>query len=108
MSLTHTDSQFHSEEGQFEWVKPDLSPVSQWNLARIWNLLDACKGLRDRNQQFLKGLADLDRHRANYGPEAIQRCDFPSEKDDTSLYFGTMTGPFGRHTIPPGDCECLH
>jgi hypothetical protein len=27
-SSTHTDSQFHSEEGQFEWVKPDLSPGS--------------------------------------------------------------------------------
>ena len=102
-SSTPTDSQFHSEEGQFEWVKPDLSPVAQWHLARIYNLLDACKGLRDRNQQFLKGLADLDRHRANYGPDGIQKlqviwCKFPSEPDVTSLYFGTMTGPFGRQT----------
>jgi hypothetical protein len=53
------DSQFHSEEGQFEWVKPDLSPGSPWHLARIYNLVDSCKGLRDRNQQFLKGFTDL-------------------------------------------------
>jgi hypothetical protein len=102
-SSTHTDSQFHSEEGQFEWVKPDLSPGSPWHLARIYNLIDACKGLRDRNQQFLNGLADLDRHRANYGPDGIQQlrviwCDFPSERDDTSQCSGTTTGPFGRPT----------
>jgi hypothetical protein len=64
-SSTPTDSQFHSEEGQFEWVKPDLSPVSPWNLARIYNLVDACKGLRDRKQPFLNGLADRIRHWAN-------------------------------------------
>ena len=103
MSLTHTDSQFHSEDGQFEGVKPDFPPVSQWHPAAIHNLPDACKGLRDHNQQFLKGLADLDRHRANYGPDGIQKLqviwyNFPSEPDVTSLYFGTMTGPFGRHT----------
>jgi hypothetical protein len=48
-------------------------------------LVDACKGLRDRKQQFLKGLADLDRHRANYGPDGIQQLqvlwwEFPSER----------------------------
>jgi hypothetical protein len=35
---THTDSQFHSEESQFEWVTPE-------HLARTSNLVDACKGL---------------------------------------------------------------
>jgi hypothetical protein len=57
---------------QFEWAKPDLSPGTPWHFARIYNSIDAYKGLRDRKQQFLKGLADLNRHRANYGPAGIQ------------------------------------
>jgi hypothetical protein len=64
---THTVSQFHSEEGQFEWVKHDLSSGSPWHFSRIYNLIDACNELRDRKQQFSNGLADLDRHRDNYG-----------------------------------------
>jgi hypothetical protein len=72
-SSTHTDSQFHSEEGHFEWVNTDLSLGSPWHLACIYNLVDACKGLRDRKQQFLNGLADLDRHQANYGPDGIRQ-----------------------------------
>jgi hypothetical protein len=36
-----------------------LSTRSPWHLARIYSVVNACKGLRDRNQQFFKGLADL-------------------------------------------------
>jgi hypothetical protein len=60
-------------------VKPDLSPGSPWHLARIYNLVDACKGLRDRKQQFLSGLADLDRHRANYRPDGIRQLQVESD-----------------------------
>jgi hypothetical protein len=71
-SSTHTDFQFHSEEGQFEWVKLDLSPGSPWQLAPIYNLVDAYKGLRDHKEHFLNGVADLDRHRANYRPDGMR------------------------------------
>ena len=53
------DDRFTSEAGRFEWVKPDLSRGSSWHLARVYNIVDACKGLRDRKQHFLKGPADL-------------------------------------------------
>jgi hypothetical protein len=33
---------------RLELVKPDLSPGSPRHLARIYNLIDSCKGLRDR------------------------------------------------------------
>jgi hypothetical protein len=42
-----------------EPVKPHLSTRSLWHLARIYSLVDARKGLRDRNQQFFNELADL-------------------------------------------------
>ena len=58
-SPTHMDDRFTSEAGRFEWVKPDLSRGSSWHLARVYNLVDACKGLRDRKQHFLKGPANL-------------------------------------------------
>jgi hypothetical protein len=51
---THMDdSVCHSEEGYFQWLKPDCPPGSKWRLARIYNLVDTCKSLLDRTQQSL-------------------------------------------------------
>jgi hypothetical protein len=41
-----------------------LSSGTQWHLARIYSLVDACKGPRARNQQFFNELADLVCHLA--------------------------------------------
>ena len=83
------DDRFTSEAGRFEWVKPDLSRGSSWHLARVYNLVDACKGLRDRKQHFLKGLADLENHRSNYGPDGIGslRRSFACETVSGHLHF---------------------
>jgi hypothetical protein len=53
-STTHTAYQFHSTL----WVKlrwPQISVAP----GTLLQLVDACQGLRDRNQQFLTELADL-------------------------------------------------
>jgi hypothetical protein len=50
------------------WSPPDLSPGSPWYLSRVYNLLDACKGVPTHCLEwFDEGIAALARHRLNYG-----------------------------------------
>jgi hypothetical protein len=66
------------------WKSPDLQPGSQWYADRVVALADACKGIKDRERWFRRGLGDLDRHRRNYQGKGIKELQllwwqFPSE-----------------------------
>jgi hypothetical protein len=57
---------FTSQPGIWSWAPPDISKGSPWHLARVYNLLDACKGYHNCLRHFDEGQRALDCHRSNY------------------------------------------
>jgi hypothetical protein len=79
-----TNTVFDSVPGVWQWEPPDISQGSPWHMDRVYNLLDACKGLKESLRHFDEGLLALDRHRQNYGGKItylqILWWEFPCER----------------------------
>ena len=94
-----------SEASPVTWKPPDLSPGGEWHTARVRNLKMAVRGLPDSDQEYEKGLRDLETHRKNYdtdGPRPTQLqllwWEFPPEhwteiREGSTMNFLTTPPP---------------
>jgi hypothetical protein len=93
---------FASQPGNWHWVPPDITAGSPQHLGRVYNLLDACKGLHDFLRHFDEGIRALDRHRSNYSGTIthlqILWWEFPCERW-SELRDGSLEEP--HHNAAP-------
>jgi hypothetical protein len=90
----------------WQWSGPDLTPGRRWHSDQVAALAEACKGIRNRERWFRRGLADLERHRRNYGGNGIKELQllwwkFPCEhwkdlREGCSMNF--LTAPTAKVT----------